>query len=335
MKDKRESCASNEASSQVPEAVSESTSFFCGLLSGVFQAGLFNPIDRALYLSVTENIPFLSRSNFEAPYRGFFQSIGGRALSGGLFYPLEHFFLSYLPPEAGPGANFLAGTGAGMINALSLNPLTAIKYKTWGQNRPTSMMVVAQEMYRKGGIRPFFNGFQPTLYRDVIFGGSYTYLRLEIKYLCHLSDGQQWIGNLVAAAFATVLSGPLNLARNVQYSTKSRDIRPGVGEVVKDFILQINQQPCIITKMKFAQNRLRIGWGTARVAVGMSFGQYVYEELIWMALNAKKGTDARDAYEVIKEETPSPGYPTRRPSLIKYHKTYRDQSTNKDIQESP
>ena len=27
----------------------------------------------------------------------------------------------------------------------------------------------------------------------------------------------------------------------------------------------------------FLQNRLRLGWGTARVAVGMAVGQYLYE----------------------------------------------------------
>mmetsp|Transcript_28904 Transcript_28904/g.43649 ORF Transcript_28904/g.43649 Transcript_28904/m.43649 type:complete len:333 (+) Transcript_28904:424-1422(+) len=323
MKDKSNEWTPNNADLEAPAAVSESVSFLCGLLSGIFQAGLFNPIDRALYLSVKEHRPFLSRLNFEAPYRGFFQSLGGRALSGGLFYPLEHFFLSYSPPDAGPWANFLAGTGAGMINALLLNPLTAVKYKTWGSKKPQSMMVVAQNMYRKGGMRPFFNGFQPTLYRDVIFGGSYTYLRLEIKYWFQLSDEQQWIGNLVAAAFATVLSGPLNLARNVQYSTKSRVIRPSVGEVLRDFLTQINEQSTLTKKAKHAQNRLRIGWGTARVAVGMTFGHYIYEELIWFALNSKERVLSRELNEAEKEEIDSSKYPNRRPSLLKYHQTYR------------
>ena len=71
-------------------------SFFCGITAGVIQAGLFNPWDRALYLSIKNDVPFLSYQNFQNPYTGFLQSVGHRALSGGLYYPLEHFFCSVL-----------------------------------------------------------------------------------------------------------------------------------------------------------------------------------------------------------------------------------------------
>ena len=37
------------------------------------QAGLFNPWDRALYLSVKHSRPFLSGENFQRPYQGFWQ----------------------------------------------------------------------------------------------------------------------------------------------------------------------------------------------------------------------------------------------------------------------
>lgn len=59
--------------------------FLCGLLAGISQAGLFNPYDRALYLSVTNRTPFLAWENWKVPYQGFLQSVGGRALSGGLY----------------------------------------------------------------------------------------------------------------------------------------------------------------------------------------------------------------------------------------------------------
>jgi hypothetical protein len=69
------------------------TSLLCGLLAGVAQAGVFNPYDRALYLAMIHNRPFLTLDNWRHPYRGFGQSVSTRALSGGLFFPLEHFFL--------------------------------------------------------------------------------------------------------------------------------------------------------------------------------------------------------------------------------------------------
>jgi hypothetical protein len=69
------------------------SSFICGIAAGVIQAGIFNPYDRALYLSVKDHRQFLHVENWKSPYSGFFQSIGSRALSGGIYFPLEHLFL--------------------------------------------------------------------------------------------------------------------------------------------------------------------------------------------------------------------------------------------------
>jgi hypothetical protein len=63
----------------IPKPV-DYTSLLCGLAAGVAQAGVFNPYDRALYLSIKESRPFLSRENWKRPYSGFTQSLGGRAL---------------------------------------------------------------------------------------------------------------------------------------------------------------------------------------------------------------------------------------------------------------
>ena len=83
-----------------------SASLVCGLLAGVAQAGLFNPYDRALYLSVTNHRPFLHVSNWQSPYSGFLQSLGGRALAGGLYFPVEHFCLRCVK-EGRPETEFL------------------------------------------------------------------------------------------------------------------------------------------------------------------------------------------------------------------------------------
>jgi hypothetical protein len=80
----RRTTTSNAPIVDFETAPSEYVSFFCGLIAGVAQAGLFNPYDRALYLSVKHKRPFLSSLNFQSPYQGFLQSVGGRALSGGL-----------------------------------------------------------------------------------------------------------------------------------------------------------------------------------------------------------------------------------------------------------
>ena len=278
-------------------------------MAGIFQAGLFNPVDRALYLSVKNHVPFLTASNFHNPYLGFSQSLLGRAISGGLYFPLEHYFSSLVPPDSGPWANFLAGTAAGTTNAFILNPITAVKYKTWSRVENTTMLREAITMWKEGGIRPFANGLCPTLCRDVVFGGCYTFLRLELQYY-GLPSEYQWAGNMVAAALATVMSGPLNLARNVQYSTESAHERPTIRQVLRQLRFELEMQPTAFSKWRHLQSRLRIGWGTARVAVGMAFGQFVYEEMMW-----------RMALKPDEVEKPPKMNRNRRPSLVRLRQT--------------
>lgn len=259
----------------------DSSSLICGLLAGVAQAGLFNPYDRALYLSVKGSRPFLALENWKAPYNGFFQSLGGRALAGGLYFPTEHFFLRCISPEESkPKYNLLAGTAAGAVNALLLNPLTAVKYKTWGRVENHGMLREAYGMMTKSGsLRPFFNGLAPTLWRDVVFGGCYTWLRLQLQWWFDLKSNEQWKANFVAAGLATVVSGPFNYVRNVQYATSSRDRAPSISQVLKELFYDVRQETHISQKLNLLQNRLRIGWGTARVAMGMAFAHSVYDAL--------------------------------------------------------
>jgi len=41
-------------------------------------------------------------------------------------------------------------------------------------------MTTARGMADKGGMRPFFKGITPTVYRDLVFGGLYSLLRHEL-----------------------------------------------------------------------------------------------------------------------------------------------------------
>ena len=268
-------------------------SFGCGLIAGTISAGLFNPMDRALYLSVKNRKPFLSKENFlPNPYQGFLQSVGHRALAGGLYYPLEHFFMTCIPTaNHNPYIDhnhhklyhLLAGMAAGSVNAILVNPFAAVKYKTWGRSHGINRGIVQEvyDMHNKGGLRPLFiNGLAATILRDLTFGGCYTFLRLELHYkINYITDENQWIANVIAASVATIISGPFNLVRNIQYSTKSRHVADSVVVVLQDFNTEISERQSILGKLKHIQNRLRLGWGTVRVAGGMAFGQILYDEL--------------------------------------------------------
>lgn len=256
-------------------------SFFCGLTAGVAQAGVFNPYDRALYLSVKDQRAFLDRRNWQAPYSGFWQSLGGRALSGGLYFPLEHLFLRLLDSNDDPTLNFVGGTAAGAVNAIVLNPLSAIKYKTWGKDESRGMWTEAWSMMRKAqSWRPFWNGLLPTLLRDVIFGGCYTWFRFQFKWWFEWTDAEQYKANMLAAAVATVASGPLNYARNLQYATSSTQQAETTAVVLLGLYHETMAEETVPKRLRLLQQRLRVGWGTARVALGMSFGHYIYDSML-------------------------------------------------------
>jgi hypothetical protein len=184
-----------------------------------------------------------------------------------------------------PSQNFVAGGATGAVSAIILNPLSTIRYKTWGRDVNRGMAKEVAGMVRdSGSFRPFFNGLAPTIARDVVFGGCYTWLRLQIQFWGDLPPNEQWKANLIAAGLATVASGPFNYVRNIHYATSSRDTADGTLQVLRKLAADVNDQPTRIQKLHFLQNRLRIGWGTMRVAMGVAFGHSVYD---WLHTNTK------------------------------------------------
>jgi hypothetical protein len=75
--------------------------------------------------------------------------------------------------------------------------------------------------------------------------------------------------------------------RNVQYATMSKKLAPTIPQVLTRLAEQTAAKKTIGKKLRFLQSRLRIGWGTARVAVGMAFGNHIYDQCM-MAFEYKK-----------------------------------------------
>ncbi len=72
-----------------PHPNQHKVNFYASLFCGIAQAGVFNPYDRALYLSVRDRTAFLSLVNWKHPYQGFMQAIIQRTISGGLYFFLQ------------------------------------------------------------------------------------------------------------------------------------------------------------------------------------------------------------------------------------------------------
>ena len=99
------------------------------------------------------------------------------------------------------GILLCAGLMAGAGNGFIMNPISSIKYHFWGlsgggvgfkggeisgvqtNGKKNTFITVAIDMFRRGGLRPFFVGVNATIGRDVIFGGAFAYLRYELPKL--------------------------------------------------------------------------------------------------------------------------------------------------------
>lgn len=159
-----------------------------------------------------------------------------------------------------------------------------IQYHYWGKTDcgKENFQSTALEMFRKGGFRPFLVGATATVVRDIIFGGTYAVMRHQLAFSTKPNsfrdiDVYNYSINLFSACIATVFSSPLNYARNIHYSTPPHDRASTIVEILKDLLKESKSHPSHLDRAKFLQARLRIGWGTARVGLGMAFGAQIYK----------------------------------------------------------
>ena len=72
-----------------------------------------------------------------------------------------------------------------------------------------------------------------------------------------------------------VASSPFNYVRTIQYTYMAVEHRPAVRQFARLWANAKKQD----SPSRYIQQRLRIGWGTARVAVGMAFAQLVFARM--------------------------------------------------------
>lgn len=249
--------------------------FVFGIITGVLQAVVFNPYDRALYLAVKHDRPFLSRAHFSRPFHGFEQAIVQRALSAGLYFPLEDQFRDRLR-RMGTDSGMAAGMCAGAVNGALLNGLATVKFEMWGAER-ARLLDTAKRMLRVGSFRPFLKGMGATVTRDMVFGMVFGATRSHMKDMNidrNQSRLELFAVDALAAGGATVFSSPFNFVRNIKYATP-----PHKTPRSSYYILQKlwDKRPRSLSKQyAYFQNRLMFGWGTLRVALGMGFTSQIY-----------------------------------------------------------
>ena len=282
---------SSQSISHTLSSLKHALPLLSGFSSGLVVSFSLNFWDRALYLSVINERRFLDLRNFKRPFQGVTQSLCQRAISHGLYFPLEHIFHSAFSDSMHFGQNtssILGGTCAGTVNALILNPISAIKYTVWTKDRKTSWINQVASMHRKGGFHQFTKGVYATMARDITFGAIFSVLRRSRKRKYRMQNAgtsniavtipyssSLWIDGSSAFA-ATVCSSPFNYVRNMQYEKSTQSI-PTMIRILKDLYHTGLSKGGPSEAVKWWMFRLRIGWGTARVAVGMSFTSFCYE----------------------------------------------------------
>jgi len=248
-----------------------------GFLAGMTVTAALHPWDRALYLSVIRNTPFLSGVNWQNPYGGLSQTLLGRSISSGVYFPMEQMCSQAL------GSHILGGQIASVIIGLVLNPLNLVKYQCWGQERyPASFKATALKLYGDAGPMVFWRGAFPTALRDCIFG---------VCFACRKSFQKEGEGNelpnfavaVMCAAVGTTLSSPFNYIRNLAFAEPSwmelesmKSKRAYWDRVCMEMLNDVRAQDTVAQALRCLQARFRLGWGTLRVAIGMGLTDQAY-----------------------------------------------------------
>lgn len=269
-----------------------STLMVSGFAAGIAVTGLLNPYDRALYLSVAKRRPFLHKCNWRHPFQGLGQSIVGRAISTGLWFPLERASFQTLNSHDATAAlpsgirAAMAGQIAGCTNALILSPLNFVKYQTWGlPEGKRSFQRTALKVVRTAGASAFFRGLPATLYRDCVFGGLFGWMRTKLRHAGGQdkpSPGiiQRFFSDAAAAGAATALSAPFNFARNMQFAQPIMENPMSSTDALRILWREARAETSSIASARLVVRRLNVGWGTLRVSGGMALTACFFDAFV-------------------------------------------------------
>lgn len=247
--------------------------FTCGTLGGIINTVLFNPYDKALYISVRNKVPFFTKENWKNPYQGVSQAIFHRIISYGFYYPIMDIYgknLHFI--ENKTHRSVLASAATGCTIGIITTPLSAIKMTNWNTIHNKKILYLACDMYKSAGIYAFMRNIKTTLARDVVFGGIYGYLSLNCN------ENKNFMIDTCYACVATVFSSPLNYVRNIIYQSEI-NAKPKLSQIYFDLKKDVNitSHKKIYEKIYYvAHNKFCIGWGTLRVGIGMALSRQIY-----------------------------------------------------------
>lgn len=245
---------------------------YVGLINGVIQTTLFNPIDRTLYLMVKHKRSFFNSKNWKNPYQGLENALLQRTISYGLYFPFYDYFNKLFNNDI-----MMSGLAVGITTAFLTNPISSVKYHHWGK-KDNELLKYAISMYRDKGMKPFLKGIMPLAMRDSIF--SIFYATLSNKFRPKVKGTtKDFIVDTGCAMASTTFSAPFNYFRNRMFMDGHHKHHTA-KEIITEFINHLKDEKSLVRKILFVQNRFVIGFGTLRVGLGMALSRKTYDFLL-------------------------------------------------------
>lgn len=214
-----------------------SNEVFSGVVAGVLSAVVFNPLDKAIFISTTKNISFFNRQVWSNCFNGTSNAILSRLVSSGLYFSfIDHFSQSFSPIQTAFTTSFLVN--------VSTNPVNLVKFHSWFNTISTRDSI--SFFYKSHGIRGFYIGFPAIFLRDFMFNASYISFRKKDEHFF----------NLALISGSLIIVSPLNLVKNLKYGS-NQDLRT------------------IIMNFKFRQ--LGLSQCLLRTSLSFYFSQFIYD----------------------------------------------------------
>lgn len=248
--------------------------FAYGIGIGLANTAIFNPVDRALYLSMINKTSLFTKQNWAHPYSGIKEATIGRIWSYGMYFPIIDFYKCKLDSVKNDHIRLLfASSLTGSTLAIITNPITVTKIQNWNNahttGNQTGLFKLGKQLYSNYGLNKFARGLHYTIIRENVF--SITYMMLNDRYNKEKSLNTKILFGFVS----TALAAPINYCRNIVFSGSLSDPSIEFSSIVKNLIIDLKNHPNKMSHICF--DKFMIGWGTLRVAFGMAFSEFVYE----------------------------------------------------------
>jgi len=219
--------------------MSNSSEITTGLATGILSAIIFNPIDKAIYLSTIKNYKITDKNIWMNLYKNSSISILSKVITSGLYFSYLDYYSSI------SNSNIQSSF---MISSICLisNPLQIIKFKSWYYN--ISIKNTCNLIIINNGYKGFMIGGTSLFLRDLVF--NYIYLSLKKK--------ENHLNNLGVVCLGLIIVSPLNLVKNIKYANNNN-----IKSIIKNF--------------KFSQ--LGISYSLIRMSLSFYTSQYIYDSI--------------------------------------------------------